>query len=396
MPSTTRGLIVPHIDLGRRQSPYPWEHIEVESENVPSSEWLFHNDADNYPPELYRTLTKSYPFVGDRFDQTSTIKPTWHDGTAAPLAVTNIRFLNNRKFREWYDNTLQIDGEWTDLDHAVGYGDIICDVDVGKPLFADFNGDGIVNEGDEAMLRLNIGREVGVDTLRVPVDVNGDGFAGLARDRDGDGYIATSERIYDDAWELVHTTGDWLDLNGDGMNDLDADGNGQWDAIDRFLDEYGGVPWVYRHLDDPFDSTTTAGRDAAKCAPTTGRCTGQVGNSARTASARGSGERVASARGMNIRVPSSTFEDDLFDVGSAAMGGVDVRSLSVPMLILDNEGDGALAMLDADLDGIPDLVPAMLDPDGDGVVTEADAAYLGYYWGETTFEELWIPLPAPS
>ena len=40
--------------------------------------------------------------------------------------------------------------------------------------------------------------------------------------------------------------------------------------------------------------------------------------------------------------------------------------------------------------------PVPLDPNGDGVVNELDAAYLGYYWGETTFEELWIPLPAPN
>jgi hypothetical protein len=312
--------------------------------------------------------------------------------------------LNNRTFREWYEDWIVVDGEIRDLDDVLGYGDIICDVDVGKPLYGDVNGDGIVNEGDEAMLRANMGRKVGVDTLRVPVDVNGDGTAGLARDRDGDGFIATSERIYDDNWTLVHTTGDWLDLNADGRNDLDSDGNGQWDAIDRFLAKYGGVPWVYQHMDIQPNGNSTFGRDLSRVKPMpagdAGRNAGAISGNAtkdtgRNASATGLG-RSASARGMTIRVPSSTFEDDLYDVGAATMGGVDVRSLSVPMLILDNGGDGLLDMLDADLDGEPDLVPTRLDPDGDGVVTEADGAYLGYYWGETTFEELWIPLPAPS
>ena len=363
----TSGLIVPHIYL--EGSDYDYAPISIPSNNVSDEDWKYGDGIS----------TRLFPYVSGEYSSESVVKPTWYDGQNADFALRRIRFLNNIEYENAFSGAIQYGADW-------GYGDIICDVDVGKPLYGDVNGDGIVNEGDEAMLRANMGRRVGLDTLRVPVDVNGDGMAGLARDRDGDGYIATSERIYDDNWTLVHTTGDWLDLNGDGRNDLDSDGNGQWDAIDRFLEKYGCVPWVIRNFDIPHSGNATYGRDMSRIAPTTGRYTGQVGDS----------DRVASARGLTIRVPSSTFEDDLYDVGAATMGGVDVRSLSVPMLILDNEGDGVIDMLDANLDGEPDLVPARLDPDGDGVVTEADGAYLGYYWGETTFEELWIPLPAPS
>ncbi|MEP0814188.1 MAG: hypothetical protein HRF49_05925, partial [bacterium] len=70
--------------------------------------------------------------------------------------------------------------------------------------------------------------------------------------------------------------------------------------------------------------------------------------------------------------------------------------MSILAMKMDANDDGVMDWFSPDRSGQPVPVPAFLDPDGDGIVTEKDAAYLGYYWGETTFEELWIPLPAPD
>ncbi|MBN2083432.1 hypothetical protein JW859_14650 [bacterium] len=109
------------------------------------------------------------------------------------------------------------------------FGLITMDVEVGRPLQGDLNGDGIVGQGDYLMLKANLGRRIGIDSWRVPVDVNGDGRAQVVPDRDGDGYISTSERIYDDNWQLVHDMGDWLDIDCDGRNDLNPTGSGVYD-----------------------------------------------------------------------------------------------------------------------------------------------------------------------
>ncbi|MEP0814592.1 MAG: hypothetical protein HRF49_08000, partial [bacterium] len=206
------GLIPVHIDLNRGfgdEKPPFW----IDSYNWPDANWQYLSDIRE----------RTFPYVGSSFNESTPVVPKWNDGTGANYALGNIGFVSNRHYRPF----LYRPGEM-----LIGFGDIICDVDVGNPLHGDFNGDGIVNEGDENMLRANIGRRVGIDPLAVPLDVNGDGEIGLARDRDRDGFIATSERIYDDGWTLVHSTGDWLDLNGDGRNDLDADGSGQFDALE--------------------------------------------------------------------------------------------------------------------------------------------------------------------
>ncbi|MEP0815226.1 MAG: hypothetical protein HRF49_11265, partial [bacterium] len=194
------GLIVARVNLSSGQSVPGGDRVEsgIPLVEIPS---LTAPQSISQFPAL---ISKTYPFIGSEFSPTTTPPANWWDGSSCGFSVSGIKYLSNRHYRPYF---------FKPEEDYIGFGDIICDVDVGNPLYGDFNGDGIVNEGDENMLRANIGRRVGVDPLAVPLDVNGDGEIGLARDRDRDGFIATSERIYDDGWTLVHSTGDWLDLN---------------------------------------------------------------------------------------------------------------------------------------------------------------------------------------
>ncbi|MEP0815450.1 MAG: hypothetical protein HRF49_12425, partial [bacterium] len=191
------GLVVPRVFLphySKGDIVSDWPAI-----SIPSIKYTIDNGT--WSQQRWAPI---FPFISNSFGSSSIIKSNWHDGKASGINIGQISFLENRHPRPYLQRF---------MDGDLGYGDIICDVDVGNPLYGDFNGDGVVNEGDENMLRANIGRRVGIDPLAVPLDVNGDGEIGLARDRDRDGFIATSERIYDDGWTLVHSTGDWLDLN---------------------------------------------------------------------------------------------------------------------------------------------------------------------------------------
>jgi len=360
--------------------------------------------------------------VGPDYDMTTGVKTVWHDGEPAGFALHNIAFLSNKRYRSYIKRFIE---------NGYGYGDIICDVDVGNPLLGDANGDGVVNEGDWLLMLANAGRRVGIDPLAVPLDVNGDGEIGLARDRDRDGYIATSERIYNDAWTLVHTTGDWMDTNGDGKNDLDSDGSGQYDMIERALramrlPPHAGEGNLYLNAllgaADLCSSAATGGyryvenpaEKSASGVPRRSPAWGVNGSTGVTSFSDGVlrfglADAVNGVVNLGGGTPQVQFSRQTSALGDPGDGSGDtsrltetgaylVRGSEIPPLgaILDADGDGIMDVFDADGDGFSDLVPASLDPNGDGVVNELDAAYIGYNWGETTFEELWIPLPAPE
>lgn len=341
VPDNDIGLAIWHIDLSMLNTAIPDRpHMALERSSGDPQWWPegeIPPASDSYPDYF------GFSYTPKRFAHDTTPSSVLYTGTASGVEV-DIKFFSGNDAKLWH---------FTKNRHGDPVAIAVIDVDVGSPLLGDVNGDGIVNEGDAAMLRLNMGRRVGIDALAVPVDVNGDGFLKLVYDRDEDGFIATSERIYDTAWNLVHTSGDWLDINGDGKNDLDAAGTGQFDAIERWYEEF---------------------RKLNKEHPPKG------GISTR-----------------NPPVPWHEMSPGLFEVSARSTGqGLALASKPIAAWIIDQNEDGIIDFFDAEGDGMPTLVPARLDADGDGVITEMDAAYMGYYWGETTFEELWIPLPAPS
>ena len=366
----TSGLVVPRIylPLSNFGDGSDWPMV-----SIPSVLW-----ARTQPEFPAGGRPAIFPYVGSGFGGQSNVPANWHDGENAGVGLSGIAFEGNRHFRMWLDRSGA---------EECGYGDIICNVDVGSPLVGDLNGDGIVNDGDRNFLLANMGRRVGVDPLAVPLDVNGDGKIGLARDRDRDGFIATSERIYDDAWTLVHTTGDWLDTNGDGRNDLDEDGSGQYDSLERAAGLEVRPPdarpeSVWRN--DPLGRTYTPpdmGARLRQALIAKGIIPGGSASAVTYALDALTSQRM-DGDSINYSGPSGRLPR------GPELGGV--------AALLDADGDGCIDTFDADLDGHADLVPPSLDPNGDGVVNELDAAYLGYYWGESTFEELWIPLPAPN
>lgn len=340
VPDNDRGLAIWHIDLAMLNTALP-DHPHMALERaLGDPQWWPEGElppASDYDPDYF-----GYHSRPKKFAQETVPSSVLYTGAPSGVEV-NIKYFSLND-----DSIYSARNKFGDPVSAM-----VIDVGVGSPLLGDVNGDGIVNEGDAAMLRLNMGRRVGIDALAVPVDVNGDGFLKLVYDRDEDGFIATSERIYDTAWNLVHTSGDWLDINGDGKNDLDAAGTGQFDAIERWYEEF---------------------RRLNKEHPPKG------GISTR-----------------NPPVPWHEMSPGLFEVSARSTGqGLALASKPIAAWIIDQNEDGIIDFFDAEGDGKATLVPARLDADGDGVITEMDAAYMGYYWGETTFEELWIPLPAPS
>jgi hypothetical protein len=241
------GLFVAHVKLPRRYG--KWPDIS-EDQTVPWCTWMnswgFEPWEDsgmewNRPfNKNWKGLSMLYPgelsgeFYNSFTESTIPNSRLWN-GDDSGIRLTNITRLdawNPAVIPAWFPTNI---GETPP-------GPISLTVEVGRIFQGDCNGDGIVNQGDYDFYLANLGRRVGIEPMRVPIDTNGDGVLLPVTDRDADGVIATSERIYNDAGELVVDTGDWFDWNRDGVNDLDEDGNGVIDLDlvdadhDGFLD----------------------------------------------------------------------------------------------------------------------------------------------------------------